>query len=752
MSVVGIDFGNESCFVAVARQGGIETVDNDYSLRGTPSCVAFNDTQRILGVAAKNQLVTNIKNTVFDFKRFIGRKSDDPLCKELGKGKPYKVVPTQSGLAGVEVNYLGRNQVFSFEQISAMLFTKLKQTTEHAIGTKVSDCVVSVPSFFTNAEREALLDVCSMAGLNVLRLMNDTAASALTYVFYKQDLPAIEETPRHVAFVDCGHSALQVFIVAFNKGKMRVVATASDPHIGGRDFDAIIAKHFVEEFKKKYNIDAGTNNRAYIRLLAEVDKLKKQMSANSTKLPLHIECFMNDVDVSSSLCRADFEAMAEPLLRRVESTLVQCLTQSALCTDDIHSVEIIGGTSRIPSIKLLIENVFKKVPSTTLNQDEAVARGCAIQCAILSPTFKVRDVIIEDAQPYPIKVIFDESLRSNGELPMYPKFHAMPFSKMITFYRREEFSLRAVYESDVPYTTREIGTYKVKGVKPSIDNENLKVKVKTKLDINGIFRIPYAIGYEKLPETAEPEDEPMEIETTNGNDNPTEAPVPPAETPVPPTDSSDVKMEEDSQKNSEDVPMANDSNSETVNGVNEVPANTEVPEEKKAPKPKKQQFKTIDLPVEVLSTRLQRDQLNLLIEAEAEMVAQDRKEKERIDVKNALEEYVYSLRSKLDEEYKDFVTEEEKSKMISSLNDVENWLYDEGENQERSVYAKKLEELKKFGDSVQQKLDEFLKQKMEEEQARLKALEPEPVPVVSEQKPEAEKLETDEVVEIKAEN
>merc|ERR1719259_1528428 len=218
------------------------------------------------------------------------------------------------------MNYMGKEQEYTPEQITAMLFTKLKTTAEEALNAKVKDVVISCPSYFTDCERRGLLDAAYMAGLNVLKLMNDTTATALSYGIYKQDLPAPEEKPRNVVFVDAGHSGIQVFAVAFNKGKLKVLATTFDDNLGGSNFDRVIADHFVETFKKQYKVDASTNKKAYLKLLTEVEKLKKQMSANSTQLPINIECFMDDKDVSGRLSRVDFEEMAQPLFKRAEDT------------------------------------------------------------------------------------------------------------------------------------------------------------------------------------------------------------------------------------------------------------------------------------------------------------------------------------------------------------------------------------------------------------------------------------------------
>ncbi|XP_023257310.1 heat shock 70 kDa protein 4-like, partial [Seriola lalandi dorsalis] len=248
------------------------------------------------------------------------------------------------------------------------------------------------------------MDAAQIAGLNCLRLMNETTAVTLAYGIYKQDLPTPEEKPRIVVFVDLGHSGYQVSVCAFNKGKLKLLATAFDSELGGKDFDNILVNHFCEEFGKKYKLDVKSKPRALVRLYQESEKLKKLMSANSSDLPLNIECFMNDIDVSGKLNRGQFEEMCAGLLAKVEGPLRSVMEQAKLKKEDVYAVEIVGGASRIPAIKERISKFFGKELSTTLNADEAVARGCALQCAILSPAFKVREFSITDVVPYSISL------------------------------------------------------------------------------------------------------------------------------------------------------------------------------------------------------------------------------------------------------------------------------------------------------------------------------------------------------------
>lgn len=291
------------------------------------SCVAFAGKKRVLGVAAKNQQVTNMKNTISNFKGLLGRKFNDPHIQDDLKKLPYRVEQLANGGIGIRVNYMDQEHVFTPEQVTGMLFTKLKETCETALKKPMKDCVITVPSFFTSAERSALIDAAQIAGLNILHLINETTAVALLYGFYKTDLPAPEEKPMNVVFVDFGQSHLQVAICAYNRGKLRMVSSAWD-QIGGRNIDGIMAEVFAEQIQKKYRVNARQNPRAYLRLLTEVEKLKKQMSANSTKLPLNIDCFIDEIDVTSSMSRTEMEELCAEIFKRVELTCKKCLQDS----------------------------------------------------------------------------------------------------------------------------------------------------------------------------------------------------------------------------------------------------------------------------------------------------------------------------------------------------------------------------------------------------------------------------------------
>uniref|UniRef100_A0A673XY62 Heat shock protein 4b n=1 Tax=Salmo trutta TaxID=8032 RepID=A0A673XY62_SALTR len=641
MSVVGFDVGFLNCYVAVARAGGIETVANEYSDRCTPACVSFGPRNRSIGAAAKSQVVTNCKNTVQGFKRFHGRAFSDPYIQRLKSSLVYDLAQMPSGTTGIKV-----------------------------------------PCYYTDAERRSVVDAAQIAGLNCLRLMNETTAVALAYGIYKQDLPAPEEKPRIVVFVDIGHSGYQTSVCAFNKGKLKVLATACDPELGGKDFDEMLVRHFCEEFGKKYKLDVKTKPRALVRLYQECEKLKKLMSANSSDLPLNIECFMNDIDVSGKLNRYSFEEMCADVLGRVEAPLHNLMEQAKLKKEDIYAVEIVGGASRIPSVKERIGRFFGKELSTTLNADEAVARGCALQCAILSPAFKVREFSITDAVAYPISLKWNSAAEEGlSDCEVFPKNHAAPFSKVLTFYRREPFSLEAYYNTprELPYPDPTIGQFVIQKVVPQASGESSKVKVKVRVNIHGIFSVSSASLVE-VQKTEEGE-EPMDTEQQA--------------TPEEETDQDETKAQGDGQKETEEEEEKTTSPEES-----KTEKKSDQPPQVKKPKVK---TKVLELPIENSPQwELAIDMLNLFVENEGNMIMQDKLEKERNDAKNYVEEYVYDMRDKLHGRLEKFVSEAVIDKWLLCQN-PENWLYEDGEDQPKQQYIDKLAELKKLGQPIQER-------------------------------------------------
>ncbi|EED21621.1 Hsp70 chaperone Hsp88 [Talaromyces stipitatus ATCC 10500] len=668
MSVIGIDFGAQSTKVGVARNKGIDIITNEVSNRSTPTLVGFGPKSRYLGEAAKTQEVSNLKNTVGSLKRLIGRTLSDPDVQAEAEYNTATFCEVE-GQVGVEVNYLGKKDKFSATQLVAMYLNKIKQTASREIKLGVSDVVISVPAWFTDSQRRAMLDAADIAGLKALRLINDTTAIALGYGITKLDLPGPEEKPRRVAFVDIGHSNYTVSIVEFRKGELNVKATAWDRNFGGRNFDKALTDHFADEFKEKFKIDIRSNPKAWARTLTAAEKLKKVLSANA-QAPLSIESLMDDIDVRAMVKREEMQEMVKPLLECISIPLEQALAEAKLKPEDIDSIEMVGGCTRVPIIKETVSNFFGKPLSFTLNQDEAVARGCTFSCAILSPVFRVRDFSVHDIVSYPIEFTWEQSPEIPDEdtsLTVFNKGNVLPSTKILTFYRRQPFDLEARYvkpEALPGKVNPWIGRFSVKGVQAQDNNDFMICKLKARLNLHGILNVES--GY--YVEDVEVE-EPVEDEKKDGD-----------------------AMDTDAAEG-----------------------------EKKTRKVKKQVRKG-DLPISAGTSGLEEATKSAWTEKENAMTMEDKLVADTDEKKNELESYIYELRDKVETDYAEFSSEEEKEKLRAKLTEAEDWLYEEGEDTTKAVYVSKMEEIRFIAGPIIQR---YMDKVENERQAILKAQEEE---------------------------
>ncbi|CAH00146.1 adenyl-nucleotide exchange factor SSE2 [Kluyveromyces lactis] len=633
----GLDLGNNNAVLAVARNRGIDVVVNEVSNRSTPALVSFGQKNRFVGESGKNKQTSNIKNTVDNLKRIIGLDYDHPDFKEESKHFSAKLVKLDDGKIGTQVRFGGEQQVYSATQVVAMFINKVKSTVIEETKGNITDVAIAVPTWYTEEQKYAIADAARIAGLNPVRIVNDITAAAVSYGVFKTDLPEGEEKPRIVAFVDIGHSSYTCSIGAFKKGELKVLGTAYDKHFGGRDFDHAITEHFADEFKGKYKIDIRENAKAYNRVLSAAEKLKKVLSAN-TAAPLNIESVMNDVDVSSQLSREELEELVSSLLERVTDPVTKALKQANLTAEDVDFVEIIGGTTRIPCLKDAISKAFNKPLSTTLNQDEAIAKGAAFVCAIHSPTMRVRPFKFEDVHPYSVSYYWDKQVEDEDHLEVFPAGSTYPSTKLITLHRTGDFTIEAKYTNkaelpeDVPV---QIAKWEVNGVQLNEGESSIPVKLKLRCDPSGLHTVEDAYTIHDI-----------EVE---------ELVPPPAD----------------------------------------APEGTE-PEYKKVTKTVKKDSLTIVAHTFALDEKT----LNELIEKENELSAQDKLVFETEDRKNTLEEYIYTLRGKLDEEYAPFASDEEKEKLRNMLAKAEEWLYDDGYDSTKGKYIAKYEELASIGNVI----------------------------------------------------
>ncbi|RMI96595.1 Heat shock protein hsp88 [Fusarium euwallaceae] len=650
MSVVGVDFGTLKTVIAVARNRGVDVVTNEVSNRSTPSLVGFGPKSRYLGEAAKTQEISNLKNTVGSLKRLAGRSFNDP---DVQTEQKYITAPLCdiNGQVGAEVSYLGNKEKFTATQLVAMYLSKIKSTAAAELKLPVSDICMSVPPWFTDIQRRALIDAADIAGLKLLRLINDGTAAALGWGITKLDLPGPEERPRRVAFIDIGHSSYTVSIVEFKKGELAVKATTWDKDFGGRDFDRALVEHLAKEFKGKYKVDIMTHGRALARTIAAAEKTKKILSANQ-QAPVNIESLMNDIDASTMITRQEFEAMIEPLLVRTQAPLEQALAQAKLTKEDIDIIEVVGGGSRVPALKDRIQAFFGKPLSYTLNADEALARGSAFSCAILSPVFRVRDFSVQDIISYPIEFAWEKAPDIPDEdtsLTVFNKGNVMPSTKILTFYRKQPFDLEARYAQpeELPGKTNPwIGRFSVKNVKADGKDDFMICKLKARVNIHGVLNVES--GYYV-------EDQEVEEEINEEGD----------------------KKDPDAMETDKDAP-------------------------KKTRKVKKQVRKG-DLPISTGTASLDEASKTALLEKEAAMVMEDKLVADTEEKKNELEAYIYDLRAKLDDQYADFSSEEEKQTIKAKLEATEDWLYDEGDDTTKGVYIAKIDEIRAMAGPIVQR-------------------------------------------------
>lgn len=438
--------------------------------------------------------MSNFRNTVTCLNRFIGRSSADSESLNIESSFLTCAVAEKDDEVSAKLQYKGEEKVFSSTELMAMLLGKLKDIAQKELKSAVSDCVISVPEFFGETERRAMLDASAIAGLNCLRLVNDTTAAALCYGLTKND--QFTDSPKTVCLVDIGYSSTKISIVSFTKGHLEVKETHCEPHLGGRDFDEALVQYFSDNIKEMHNVDVIANKRGLLRMRSACEKIKKVLSGIvQTKVELETETR----DFPLTMTREHFESLTLPLIQKLKSCLEACLQKSGLSTKDIDSVEIIGGSTRVPAIKNMLSSFFGKDVSTTMNQDEAVARGCAFQCAIESPSFRVREFGVKDIINYPIKLSW--SSPEVKEMELFPRGSQLPSVKPVFFNKQVPTDITASFSEDVPPFSSNafVGSVKIRLPK-AFASDAWKVRIDFEINLHGLFNVKKVLLIEELIE------------------------------------------------------------------------------------------------------------------------------------------------------------------------------------------------------------------------------------------------------------